>query len=260
MKTNIISVAGISALALVTLAFVSIFEIKLASAQVDASSSVALITDTTTTPEVLASTSTAPIGNDASSTAASASTTDTSSSTTTAATSTPATSAPAGGLPPKGLTIVHIIGTKYIDYFTDGTAVTSYPGDPTIDGNLDKRNAPIPTHPGLTWDHTSGYSLYDTPSGDLDVGDYAVQQDGSYIENAPPFVSSTSTPAVSSPTDSPSAAPAVLGASTSTAPATSNTSTLPGTSAATDTGSTGLPDAPGSSSPASTAPATTTGT
>jgi hypothetical protein len=87
---------------------------------------------------------------------------------------------------------VHIIGTKYIDYFTDGT---SYPGDPDIDANLSKPNAPIPTHNGLTWDRTTSQYLYDTPSGDLEMGNYALQADGQYIANAPPSVSSTSTPA-----------------------------------------------------------------
>ena len=72
--------------------------------------------------------------------------------------------------------------------------MTAYPGDPTIDGNLNKPNAPIPTHEGLTWDHTDGTYLYDTASGNLDQGDYAVRPDRSYIENALPFVSSTSTP------------------------------------------------------------------
>jgi len=88
---------------------------------------------------------------------------------------------------------VHIIGTKYIDYFTDGSTTIAVPGDPKIDGNLDKPNAPIPTNAGMTWVHTTGQDLYDTPSGDLEVGDYAVQADGSYIQHAPPFVSSTST-------------------------------------------------------------------
>jgi hypothetical protein len=95
---------------------------------------------------------------------------------------------------PQGLSLVHILGTKYLDYFTDGTTETSYPGDPTIDANLGKRDAPIPTHEGLTWVHTVGQNLYDTPSGDLEVGDYALEANGDYVENAPPFVSSTSTP------------------------------------------------------------------
>jgi hypothetical protein len=147
------------------------------------------------------------------------------------------------------------VGTKYIDYFTDGKTVTAFPGDPAIDSNFDKPNAPIPTHAGLTWDHTTGGYLYDTPSGDLEVGDYAVQPSGSYIENAPPFVSSTSTPAVSSAADTGPAMPTVLDASTS---GTSDTSSQPSTSAATDTLSTDTPMAQSQPSPTA-ATATTTG-
>jgi hypothetical protein len=97
--------------------------------------------------------------------------------------------------PPAGFTQVHFIGTKYTDYFTDGTTIIAVPDDPKIDGNLDKPNASIPTHAGMTWVHTTGDNLYDTPSGDLEVGEYAVQPDRSYVQNAPPFVSSTSRPA-----------------------------------------------------------------
>jgi hypothetical protein len=95
---------------------------------------------------------------------------------------------------PQGLALVHIIGTKYTDYFTDGTTETSYPGDPKIDDHLAEPNADIPKHQGLTWVHTTGQNLYDTPSGDLDVGDYALQANGEYVENPPPFISSTSSP------------------------------------------------------------------
>src|SRR5215831_16332206 len=143
--------------------------------------------------------------------------------------------------PPAGLTEVHVIGTKYIDYFTDGSTTIAVPGDPNIDGNLDKPGAPTPTHAGMTWVHTIGENLYDTPSGDLEVGDYAVQPDGSYVQHAPPFVSSTSTPAElpaqtadnasssgassTTPTASSSTSPAVLSAPTSTLPGPSgNTS------------------------------------
>jgi hypothetical protein len=258
MKSNIIAFTGIGLLVLFALAFISVFEIRLASAEVDASSSLPLTTDTTTVAQVLGpATSTVPTNNDASSTAASTPTSETSSAATAATSTAPV---PAVQQPPQGLTEVHIIGTKYIDSFTDGTTVTAYPGDPAIDSHFSEPNAPIPTHAGLTWVHTTGQYLYNTPSGDLDVGDYAVQSDGSYIENAP-FVSSTSTPAVSSPTDSTSAAPAVFGASTSTAPAGSNTFTPPGTWTATNTDSmvSPQPDAPESSSAASTAPATTAG-
>jgi hypothetical protein len=75
-----------------------------------------------------------------------------------------------------------------------GPTTIPVPGDAKIDGNLDKADAPIPTHAGMTWVHTIGENLYDTPSGDLEVGDYALQPDGSYIQHAPPFVSSSSTP------------------------------------------------------------------
>src|SRR5262249_54897334 len=85
--------------------------------------------------------------------------------------------------PPVGMTEVHIIGTKYTDYFTDGTTITSYPGDPAIDSNLDKPNAPVPTHEGLTWVQTTGQNLYDTSSGDLEPGDYAVESNGKIIAN-----------------------------------------------------------------------------
>jgi hypothetical protein len=139
--------------------------------------------------------------------------------------------------PPAGLTLVHIIGTKYIDYFTDGSTTVSFPGNSDIDANLNKPDAPIPTHEGMTWVHTTGQNLYDTPSGDLEVGDYAVQQNGSYIENAPPtvFVPSTSTPAV-------------LGASTSTAATSDTTSTSSSTpqsdnSTTTDQGASSTPPA-----------------
>ena len=97
---------------------------------------------------------------------------------------------------PEGLTKVTIIGTKYVDYFTDGTSEFSFPGDPAIDAHLGEKDATIPTHEGLTWVHTSGQHLYDTASGDLEEGQYALQSNGTYIARSLPFVSSTSTPAV----------------------------------------------------------------
>jgi hypothetical protein len=96
--------------------------------------------------------------------------------------------------PPPGFIEAHVVGTKYTDYFTDGTTVTSYPGDAAIDGNLKKPNAPTPTRDGLTWVHTTGQFIYDTPSGDLDPGYYYRQADGRIIAKRQPFVSSTSTP------------------------------------------------------------------
>src|SRR6516164_7917098 len=102
-------------------------------------------------------------------------------------------SQPINGKPP--LKLVHFVGTKYIDYFTDGTKTYSFPGNPDIDSNLNKPNAPIPTHDNLTWVSTSGMDAYDTPSGDLEVGDYAQEADGSFITNMP---ASTYTDATSS--------------------------------------------------------------
>jgi hypothetical protein len=139
---------------------------------------------------------------------------------------------------PQGFSLVHIIGTKYTDYFTDGTTETSYPGDPTIDANLGKRDAPIPTHEGLTWVHTTGQNLYDTPSGDLEVGNYAVQTNGDYIENAPPFVSSTSTPdAMQTQT--------LTGTASSRASSSQDTATTtsinPGSNTSSDNGTTATP-------------------
>ena len=108
-------------------------------------------------------------------------------------TRTPSASGAAVEPPPQGLTLVHIICTKYTDYFIDGTTTVAFPGDPNIDSHFNVPDAPIPTHDGLTWAHTTGDNLYDTPSGNLEVGEYAVQADGTYIANAFPFVSSTST-------------------------------------------------------------------
>ena len=98
---------------------------------------------------------------------------------------------------PEGLTEVQIIGTKYIDYFTDGTNTYSFPGDPEIHAHLAKKDAPIPTHEGLTWVQSTGQQLYDTPSGDLEPGYYAVQANGTITANKV-FVSSTSTPVTTS--------------------------------------------------------------
>jgi hypothetical protein len=202
MKTNTASLSVIGIFTIAALLFFGILKIQHAYAQVDATSSdVVATTSTDMTPAAASSTSAAngPI--------ADATTTDSSNSTSSLQASSPeattSESAASTEPPPQGLTEVHIVGTKYVDYFTDGATTTSYPGDPKIDANLNQPDAPIPTHEGLTWLRTIGRNLYDTPSGDLEVGDYAVQSDGSYISSEPPFVSSTSTPEV-------------LGASTST--------------------------------------------
>jgi hypothetical protein len=104
-------------------------------------------------------------------------------------------SQPSSGAKP-ALKRVNVVGSKYIDYFTDGTKTYSFPGNPDVDSNLNKPNAPIPSHAGLTWVSTSGMEAYDTPSGDLEVGDYAQESDGSYISNIPAYTYTDATSSV----------------------------------------------------------------
>jgi hypothetical protein len=94
------------------------------------------------------------------------------------------------------LKLVHVVGTKYVDYFTDGTKTYSFPGNLDIDANLNKPNAPIPTHGNLKWVSTSGMEAYDTPSSDLEVGDYAQEADGSYVSNVPAYTYTDATSSV----------------------------------------------------------------
>ena len=92
------------------------------------------------------------------------------------------------------LKLVHVVGSKYVDFFTDGTTIFSFPGDPSIDANLNKPNASIPTHAGLTWVSSKGMQAYDTTSGDLEPNTYAQEENGSFITNASGFpASATST-------------------------------------------------------------------
>lgn len=89
-----------------------------------------------------------------------------------------------------------IAGTKYVDYCTNGQELVALPGDPEIDANLNKPDAPTPKCPeGMTWDHTSGMDEYDTETGELEIGAYAKQADGSYIVHlaAETYVDATST-------------------------------------------------------------------
>jgi hypothetical protein len=74
--------------------------------------------------------------------------------------------------------------------------VSTFPGNPDIDSNLNKPNAPIPTHGNLTWVSTSGMDAYDTSSGDLEIGDYAQEADGSYISNIPAYTYTDATSSV----------------------------------------------------------------
>jgi hypothetical protein len=143
--------------------------------------------DTTTASTSSASTSTTP-ATDASSTSVTPPT-QTEAPAQTEAQSQPSTSKPT-------LKVVHVVGSKYVDYFTDGTKTYSFPGNPDIDSNLNKPNASIPTHGNLTWVSTSGMDAYDTPSSDLEIGDYAQESDGSYISNVPAYTYTDATSSV----------------------------------------------------------------
>ena len=95
------------------------------------------------------------------------------------------------------MTLVHVSGTAYVDYFSNGSGTVSYPGDPVIDAKLNTPGAPVPTHAGLTWVATKGVPTYDTPSGTLEVGDFVQNPDGSYTVDV---ATSTYTDATSSVT------------------------------------------------------------
>jgi len=104
----------------------------------------------------------------------------------------------------------------------------SFPGDPKIDANLNKPNAPIPSHTGLTWVSTSGMDAYDPPSADLESGDYAQEADGSFTSNMPAYTYTDATSSVpiaahiaTSKTDPTGAAPATNDNTASTTTATS---------------------------------------
>src|SRR5258708_31595040 len=244
MKANIVTFAGAGALIVAVLIGFAIVRPVLAQVAVTSTDSTAPPTppaDTVASSTPSDTSSTLPVES-ASSSASPVQTTPADSSTAAArspgsAATVTAAQKPLTEPPPAGLTEVHIIGTKYTDYFTDGSITIAVLGDPTIAGNFDKPDAPIPTHDGMTWVHTTGQNLYDTPSGDLEVGDYAVQSNGSYLTNPPPFVSSTSTAAqlpASMPGDTEAstsssttslAFPSVPGASTSTAITSSESST-----------------------------------
>ena len=176
MKPHTIAFSAASVL-VISLIIIGTFKTGIVSAltatTTDATSTVS---DTTTASTASTSASSTPPATDASSTPATPPT----------QTQTPdqsqAQSQPSNAAKPT-LRLVHVVGTKYVDYFTDGTKTYSFPGDPKIDGNLNKPNAPIPTHADLKWVSTSGMEAYDTTSGDLEVGDYSQESDGSYISN-----------------------------------------------------------------------------
>ncbi|WP_156795411.1 hypothetical protein [Bradyrhizobium icense] len=236
MKLSVIAFAGFSIL-IVSVLTVGLIVVKPALAQVDATSTetVAITSEPATAEEAPAETvaGTAP---DATEELPS----DDADIIATPASSPEAASETLVEPPPEGLTEVHIIGTKYTDYFTDGATVTSYPGDPEIHAHIAEPNAPIPTHEGLTWVHSTGSYLYDTSSGDLEEGQYAMQPNGSYIEKRPPFVSSTSTPAVSGESTSASGTPPDNSSTITTTsdPAETNSPTTTSTGTATTSSNT----------------------
>lgn len=179
MKTNIVTFAGATALVValaIGFAIVRPVLAQVAATSTDATASSTSPTDTIASPTQPDSSSTPAVESLSISTSpVQTSPADATTTTENSSQTGPSVEGPSIEPAPTGLKLIHIIGTKYIDYFTDGTTTVSFPGDPAIDGNLDKPNAPIPTHAGLTWDHTTGGYLYDTPSGDLELGDYAVQ-------------------------------------------------------------------------------------
>ena len=179
MRIKAISIAVVAPL--VAVIVVGVLKIPLAAAQVEATSTES------------SSTSTEPTSTDIDATGTALSDT----------TSTSSSSTPAAESAPQELTLVHIIGTKYIDYFTDGTNTYTFPGDPEIHAHIADKDAPIPTHEGLTWVHSTGQYLYDTASGDLEVGQYALQLNGTFIQKAHPFVSATSSAAATVPESGP---------------------------------------------------------
>jgi hypothetical protein len=185
MKTNTITFSAASVL-LISLVIIGTFKTGIVSALT------ATTTDATSTVSDTTTASSTPVSDKNTATA-----TDASSTSPTQSAQVPAesqTQSPSSSKPT--LKLVHTVGTKYIDYFTDGTKTYPFPGNPDIDSNLNKPNAPIPSHAGLTWVSPSGMDAYDTPSGDLDVGDYAQEADGSYIYNTPAYTYTDATSSV----------------------------------------------------------------
>ncbi len=167
MKTRTITFSAASVL-LISLIVIGTFKTGIVSAltatTTDATSTAS---DTTTASTSSASESTMPTTDESSASASPPAQTQ-------APDQSQAQSQPSNGAKPT-LKLVHVVGTKYIDYFTGGTKTYSYAG--------------------LTWVSTSGMEAYDTPSGDLESGDYAQESDGSFITNLP---ASTYTDATSS--------------------------------------------------------------
>src|SRR5271165_5830495 len=169
MKTQTVTFSAASVL-LISLIIIGTFKTGIVSALTATTTDATSTASGTTTASTSSASASATPTTDASSTFA----------TPPAQTQTPdqsqAQSQPSNGAKPT-LKLVHVVGTKYIDYFTDGTKTYTFPGNPDIDSNLNKPNAPIPSHGNLEWVSTSGMDAYDTPSGDLEPGDYAQESD-----------------------------------------------------------------------------------
>jgi hypothetical protein len=187
MKNSVISFSAAGVL-LISLIVIATFKTGFVSALV------ATTTDATSTTSDTTTASTSPSSGSTTPATDAASTSATPPAQTQALAQTQTQAQPSSGKPT--LKLVHVVGTKYIDYFTDGTKTYTSPGNPDIDSNLNKPNAPIPSHTGLTWVSTSGMEAYDTPSGDLEVGDYAQETNGSYITNVPAYTYTDATSSV----------------------------------------------------------------
>src|SRR5215831_15224868 len=151
MKTNMIKFVGASVV--VALVAIGSTIVRPVLAQVDATSTEAVASSAAATPvadrspvatstrDTVAS-STAPASVPAESNAASTTPAATPPDTTTSQGKAQASAEgvahgkPPTDSPPPGLALVHIVGTKYVDYFTDGTTTITVPGDPNVDGNL----------------------------------------------------------------------------------------------------------------------------
>jgi hypothetical protein len=193
MKTNTIAFS-IASVLVISLIIIGTFKTGIVSA-LSATTTDATSTASDTTAASTSSASGSSTPTDASSTPA----TDVSSTSVTAAATTQTSAqSQVQSLPSSkpALKLVHVVGTKYVDYFTDGTKTYSFPGDPKVDANLNKPNAQIPSHAGLTWISTSGMEAYDTPTGDLEFGDYAQESDGSFISNVPAYTYTDATSSV----------------------------------------------------------------
>jgi len=187
MKNSVIAFSAASVL-LTSLIVIGTFRTGIVSALSATTTDATSTSDTTIASSTPASASSTPSTTDASSTST------TSLAQTQAPAQTQAQAQPSSSKPT--LKLVHVVGTKYIDYFTDGTKSYSFPGNPDIDSNLNKPNAPIPSHSNLKWVSTSGMEAYDTSSGDLEVGDYAQESDGSYVSNIPAYTYTDATSSV----------------------------------------------------------------